>query len=332
MRIVLDSVNYSAVMPLRFAHKIGYFNGKVSAWPASAIEEARAAGELLALVDVLGNAPRQAAIVDWEKLDVQDPTVLKWWVRERNSFRGDATIYCNRSSLANVLSIMDGQGEYWNLWLAAPSGDSQAPKTAPDLGLPRNVRLLGIQYLIAEAGTAPEFDYDLSIFYDDGWHGDRAATTAAAAAVTSSTAAEPAAAEPAAAEPAAAEPAAAPALEVPSTTSASSTSSTSSARPATPDPAAAESAESAVPRETATPSTPVSTATVSTTPAPTTPVPAPLPARERLPHTQIAQALRDALSAAQHFRKANLVETAGRLEAAALHAQEVGQLAQMAGL
>lgn len=165
MRLVIDSVNPEAVDAYRWPHKIGYVNGRISAWPATAIADAAARGELLALIDVLGTSPHAASIIDWERGDLQNPDALRDWVIARNKFRGDAVVYCNRSSLTTVINAL--QSEHFYLWLADPTDNHEAPMTPPPLGLPPSCTLLGIQYALSPDSGG---QYDISVFYVDDWH------------------------------------------------------------------------------------------------------------------------------------------------------------------
>lgn len=167
LRIAIDSDSYEAISGYNWPFKIGYVNGRTSAWSAEQIAECHARGELLALVDVLGNAPREASILDWERGDVQSPDVLRTWVQARNRFRGDAVVYCNRSSLMTVINAL--QSERCLLWLAEPTPAGEPPKLPPVLGLPPNLELLGVQYALEpESGG----HYDISVIYAEHWHPD----------------------------------------------------------------------------------------------------------------------------------------------------------------
>lgn len=169
-RIVLDTIgsNYQHIRALKCL-KFGYLNGKESAWEADALAEQHARGELLGLIDVLGTEPHQAAIIDWEHGDVQDPNRLRWWVGERNSFRGDAVVYSDKDSMPAVLNALHGTGEYYQLLVANLSSDGKPPHQPTDFGLPPNVRLLGEQYAWPAKTGGP---YDLSILFNDAWHAD----------------------------------------------------------------------------------------------------------------------------------------------------------------
>jgi hypothetical protein len=165
VRIVIDSASAEAIQAYNWPFKIGYCNGRESAWSAAEIAAAEQRHELLALVDVLGNATRHAAILDVERGDVTDPADIAAWVRERNGFRGDAAVYCSRDMLTTLINAL--QGEQCYLWLADPAPNGQPLMTPPPLGLPENVILLGIQYALAPNSGG---NYDISIFYDDLWH------------------------------------------------------------------------------------------------------------------------------------------------------------------
>lgn len=167
-RIVLDTIgsNYQHIRELPCL-KFGYLNGPRSAWPGAALAEQHARGELLALIDVLGTDPHQAAVLDWETGDVQDPDRLRWWVSERNGFRGDAVVYSDKSNLANVIGALHHTGEYYQLLVANLTPDGKPPAHPTDFQLPPNVRLLGEQYAWPAKTGGP---YDLSILFNDSWH------------------------------------------------------------------------------------------------------------------------------------------------------------------
>jgi hypothetical protein len=162
----LDSVNFGSLASSRWPHQIGYVNGHVSAWTAEEIAETRAAGRLLALVDVLGTAPLSASILDFERGDVQSPTVVRAWLQARNQYRGDGTVYC---SVASIPAVVGGlRGERCNLWVADLTADSEPPFTVPDYpGLPAGVRVIARQFALTPRTGGP---YDMSIVYADDWH------------------------------------------------------------------------------------------------------------------------------------------------------------------
>jgi len=177
-RLTLDSVNFSAVSATRWPHLIGYINGHVSAWSPGEIAETRADGRLLALVDVLGTQPLSASILDFERGDVQSPTVVRAWLQARNQFRGDGTVYCSASSIPAVVSGL--RGERCNLWVADLTADGEPPFDVPDYpGLPAGVRVIARQFVL---GPKSGGDYDMSVIYADDWHPEQQAPQHLAAA------------------------------------------------------------------------------------------------------------------------------------------------------
>lgn len=177
-RLALDSVNYGSLASSRWPHQIGYINGHVSAWSAEEIAETRASGRLLALVDVLGTMPLAASVLDFERGDVQSPTVVRAWLQARNQFRGDGTVYCAVASIPTVVSGL--RGERCNLWVADLTADAEPPFTMPEYpGLPAGVRVIARQFVLTPRSGGP---YDMSIIYADDWHpeqGDPAGHAAA---------------------------------------------------------------------------------------------------------------------------------------------------------
>lgn len=167
MRIAIDSVSYAAIGPIEWPDKIGYVNGRVSAWTPQQIADSRARDQLIALVDVLGNAPHDASILDFERGDVQSPAVLHAWVQARNQYRGDATVYCAAANVQTVLNAL--RGEKCNLWVVQLTDDGEPPFAIPSefRRLPAGVRLVAMQYVLAPRSGG---DYDMSLIYADDWH------------------------------------------------------------------------------------------------------------------------------------------------------------------
>ena len=292
MRTVMDSVSYAAVRAIDWPHKIGYFNGTASAWPADVIATERARGQLLALVDVLGDAPYGAAILDVERGDVTAPEIIRAWVIARNQFRRDAVVYCNRSTLPTVISAL--ASEPCRIWLANPADNGEPPMTVPDLGLPAHITLLGVQYVLSPRSGG---NYDLSVFYDDTWHGDPDSAEAAAAAVPKPEAA----------------PGAAGAAPVPPA-------------PATPSPAA--TGDTPAPAMASDPAA----AAVQVNGPPAGSTPAPDLVDQLLPHGFIQHVITDVRQVVGLFRGGYISHVAQLLEEAVSAAAETGALLQRAGL
>lgn len=169
-RLVIDSTSAKALDATNWPHKIGYYNGKISAWAPGDIARARATGQLLGLVDVAGDSPNQASVLDFERGDVQSPAVVSAWVKARNQMRGDAAVYVQPANIAHALSLLNGQK--CNLWVVDLTDDGEIPFLVPHYaGMPPGVRVIGRQFALAPRSGG---DYDLSIFYADDWHPDQA--------------------------------------------------------------------------------------------------------------------------------------------------------------
>lgn len=156
MRIFRDSVN-PKMIPLHGTDGVmPYVNGDY-AWSFLEVERFALARRQVVRIDVNGTAYRKASILDVERYDATPDTAVLW-IRRRNLFRGDATIYCNRGTLDELFAKCDGL-EYW-LFLADWTGSPHQP----GLALPRGVRLAAVQY-----ETIPGA-YDATAVYADDWH------------------------------------------------------------------------------------------------------------------------------------------------------------------
>lgn len=168
-RIALDSIKYANMAGLRWPHLIGYCNGRISAWSEQDQANARSRGQLLALVDVLGTAPHLASIIDFERGDVQSPTVIHRWVQARNQFRGDATVYVQPPKIRTIVNAVGA--EPVNLWVVDLTADGEPPFGLPNYGpLPPNVRIIGRQFVFQPRSGG---NYDMSVIYADNWHPDQ---------------------------------------------------------------------------------------------------------------------------------------------------------------
>jgi hypothetical protein len=327
MRIAMDSVSFAAVGELDWADKIGYINGRISAWSAAEIAETRARGQLLALVDVLGTQPREASVLDWERGDVQSPAVLRAWVQARNQFRGDAAVYCSVNSIPVVVAAL--AGERCNLWVVALTDNGEPPLEPPSgiLGqLPAHVKLIGIQFVL---GPRSGGNYDLSVFYADDWHPDKEDEPQAVAAVTTGGQLEPADLE----------------LAAPGSSSAANLTVSGApmpppfAPPSSPDPAAADVGQAAelgpvsdhpfqvITRTDVDQAADVAGAALVASTAPSSATPAP-----GIQHNWAGAILRDVGIVAEQFRRAGASSTAALLEQAVEQAIETGRLLKAAGL
>ncbi len=147
---MLDSVNTDA-LPAAPAYA-AYVNGEFANWAAvaSRFSYCRVLG-----IDVLGNASTRASILDYEPGDVQSIPNMVQWCQDRNAFRpGTATVYCDRSELAEV---DDGlAGKVAQIWLATLDGT--------DINLvgtltPHGHLIVGVQAMTVGTGAGA---YDVS--------------------------------------------------------------------------------------------------------------------------------------------------------------------------
>jgi hypothetical protein len=156
-RIFRDSVTPSAIPLEGISGVLGYANGRYR-WMPRDIGRFIQAGLQRAMIDVSGTVWQAAAILDVERYDAT-PETARTWIPQRNTFRGDATVYCGKDSCEALFAATSHlPGPYWLIvadWTGKPH--------IPVLTLPPNVRLAGCQYL----NTA---EYDESVITDDRWH------------------------------------------------------------------------------------------------------------------------------------------------------------------
>jgi len=109
-----DTAASTPKLPGGVTRAAGYVNGHYVSHPGlvKAYPKARVFG-----IDVLGTAWEEAAILDFEKGDVQDETTLRRFVSNRNAFREyTAVVYCDRSNIPTVEDYLSG---LWHmLWVA----------------------------------------------------------------------------------------------------------------------------------------------------------------------------------------------------------------------
>lgn len=181
MRIALDSVNHAAILNVvDQGHStdgwmiLGYANGPRSAWPTIGFAEFTQRGIQVAKIDVLGNAWKEAAILDVEKDDVQNPATITSWVRNRSQFRGDPIVYCNQSNLPMVVAAVSAAGVPCGIWLAKPTGVPPLDPAAAGVSLPVNLYLAAVQF--TQNQTAGGGRVDVSMWFRDDWHPELADT------------------------------------------------------------------------------------------------------------------------------------------------------------
>lgn len=156
MRIFHDSAQPNKI-PLGIGDGVlAYINGDY-AWPAGAQVDFIGARKQLVRIDVIGNVPLRASILDVERGDAT-PQAAKTWIPQRNAYRSDATVYIERANLDELFAVT-GNEPYWLIvadWTGSPH--------ELDIPLPRGVRIAGTQF-----ASVPN-QFDVSAIYADGWH------------------------------------------------------------------------------------------------------------------------------------------------------------------
>lgn len=150
-RIGGDSVNLAS-NPAGVDVAFYYVNGSLGV-ATEAQAQARHPGKLVLGIDVNGSAP-SAAVRDWETGDKGGS--LEQWVIDHNKASGkkDATVYCNRSTIAEVRQLTGSQvlGEDYWLWVSTLDGTLYT----------------GDGVVACQVATID--GYDLSVIWDDSWH------------------------------------------------------------------------------------------------------------------------------------------------------------------
>lgn len=135
-----------------------YLNGRFATSPASY-------GRGRVWIDVLGGHAAQAYWSDIETGDMVPADVPRQLDERRAAGLGAGGIYCNRSSLDDVILAADGRD--FGLWLATLDGT-----TDPAVTLPANVTLMCVQAIPA---SMLGFQADLSVVVNQGYWQAKAA-------------------------------------------------------------------------------------------------------------------------------------------------------------
>lgn len=144
---------------------IGYANG-LYAWPEPAW--AQFPDSRKARIDVIGNDPGQASILDVERYDAT-PAHAAEWVPARDRFRpGTATIYCDLAALPDVFTAImpvNAGSTCW-IWLGDWTGTPHVPthhKDGSAIVWPHGIELAAVQYV-----TVID-QYDITAVYSQRW-------------------------------------------------------------------------------------------------------------------------------------------------------------------
>lgn len=133
---------------------LAYANGKYR-WPTPEISRFVEAGKRVHLIDVDGNGWQIADILDVERFDATVDQVPEW-VEKRWAFHSTAAVYCSRSTVPAVISVLDGRPCYLIVadWTNAPH--------LPAMELAPRVVIAAVQY-------ASYTNYDEVAVYSRGW-------------------------------------------------------------------------------------------------------------------------------------------------------------------
>src|SRR5487761_26960 len=156
MRIFKDSATPRAIGVAGTDGVLAYVNGAY-AWPMDQIIRFGLAGKEVLRIDVIGNASHEATILDVERGDAT-PETAKQWVKERNDYRHDATLYCQRSNLDELFSRVT-EDPFWLIvadWTGSPH--------IVEMPLPKNVHMAGTQF-VSVANC-----WDATCIAAQGWH------------------------------------------------------------------------------------------------------------------------------------------------------------------
>jgi hypothetical protein len=112
------------------------------------------------LIDVNGQAARQAHVRDWENGDKAGS--LEQWVIDNKQWNPHPTVYCNRSTIQEVRQLTGSQvlaRDYW-LWIATLDGTyAQSYPFAP----------VGVVAVQAWGQAQLGIHADRSVVFDDSW-------------------------------------------------------------------------------------------------------------------------------------------------------------------
>lgn len=133
---------------------LAYVNGAF-AWSEAELNRFLEADKRVHKVDVIGNAPELADVLDVEN-GAATLARVKGWTRERWASHSTAATYCSRSIVPSVVQALDGQPSYLIVadWTGVPH--------LPALTLPANVVIAAVQY-------ANRQWWDEIAVYNRGW-------------------------------------------------------------------------------------------------------------------------------------------------------------------
>ena len=161
-RLMRESTNLNDI-PIHGTDLVaGYVNGSGA---ASQEDFARFHGIPHVHIDVLGTAPAEAGVLDFETGNPSTPEMCVTWAKQRRAALPNhypPVIRCDRSHLTSVFNAMNAAGleivKDFRLWIMTLDGT----KTVADM--------TGVTAVMFAGETMTGGHYDESIVFDDDWH------------------------------------------------------------------------------------------------------------------------------------------------------------------
>jgi hypothetical protein len=143
-----------------------YFNGAWPATPAELADRFDPRKTVTVWIDVIGDAPLHAQVLDVERMDAPAARA-PGWIKERAAAVHTSlpTVYCNRSTLPSVTAVCRNAGlaagKHYQLWISCLDGQEAADRA-------QLASVAGV--VAAQYQGGPTAPYDISDVYDDRWH------------------------------------------------------------------------------------------------------------------------------------------------------------------
>lgn len=158
-RLMRDSVNLGNI-PVKGTQIVAvYRNGRFAANPADVAN--RFPGVPVAWIDVIGNNPAGAGVLDIENGDAT-PQTAAHWVAGRHTVEAKPVLYVNRSNVTEVFNVMTSHGwkvgVHFRIWIATLDGSERIPD------------MTGVVAVQARGEAQTGGNFDESVVYDTTWH------------------------------------------------------------------------------------------------------------------------------------------------------------------
>lgn len=158
-RIMRDSITLTDI-PVQGTQIVAvYSNGKFRTTPAAV---AQRFGDIpVAWIDVIGNNPQGAGVLDIENGDAT-PQTAAHWVAARHTIERAPVLYVNRSNVTAVFNVMQAHGwkigVHFRIWIATLDGTERIPD------------MTGVVAVQARGSAQNHANFDESVVYDPTWH------------------------------------------------------------------------------------------------------------------------------------------------------------------